>query len=416
MPVAIQSFVTSEPDTGAAVADLRRQLDEWGHAPDLLFVFYDGAYSDTVLYHGLRDTVPRAALIGGNSGQGVMSGAGVAADQSIGLLAISDPDGNYGVASASLGADPATSAEYALHAALRAADAEGELPELVWIYQAPGQEEAVLAGLRRVVGDRCPIIGGSSVSVSAQGQPRQFGTNGPLSDGLVVGALFPSGGVTVSYQSGFEPTGASGIVTSLGAEDGQPQANGAEMPGQTAATGRTILTIDGESAVDVYDRWMGGTLPPEAKAHGGAIALDSAWYPLGDIAGDIDDLTYFRLVHIGSVTAEGGLRTYAAVSEGSRVYAMRGSRTSLIHRAGRVATTAISALEDEGNRPAGALMVYCIGCRLAVGDEIADVADRAREGFQRAPFVGCFTAGEQGPVLVQNVHANLMISAVVFGR
>lgn len=415
MPVAMHTFTTSEPGTAAALADLRHRLDEWGRTPDLLFVFYDGDYDDTALYHGLREQAPGAALIGGNSGQGVMSEAGVAADQSIGLLAISDPDGNYGVASTALGADPATAAEYALHAALRAADAEGELPDLVWIYQAPGREEAVLAGLRRVVGDRCPIIGGSSVNVSTRRQPRQFGTNGPLSDGLVVGALFPSGGVTVSYQSGFEPTGDSGVITALGADDAGPHPDDGGQPGSSPASGRTIVTIDDEPAVDVYDRWMGGALPPETKANGGLIALSSAWFPLGDVAGDVDDLTYFRLVHVQSVTAGGGLHTYAAVAEGSRVYAMRGSRTSLIHRAGRVATTAISALEDQGGRPAGALMVYCIGCRLAVGDEIADVAERAREGFEHAPFLGCFTAGEQGPVLVENVHANLMISAVVFG-
>lgn len=416
MPVVIQTFVTSEPDTAEAIADLRRGLSEWEHTPHLIFVFYDGDYDDTALYHGLRDSAPGAALIGGSSGHGVMSEAGVAAEQSVGLLAVSDPGGNYGVASAALGPDPARSAEYTLHAALRAADAEGELPELVWIYQAPGREEAVLAGLRRVVGDRCPIVGGSSVSGADRGRQRQLGADGPLSDGLVVGVLFPSGGVTVSYQSGFEPTGASGIVTSLGSGGAPPRGDGPGGEDTSPTIGRTILTIDDEPAVEVYDRWMGGALPAEARANGGVVALTSAWYPLGDVAGDVDHLTYFRLIHVESVTAEGGLHAYAAVAKGSRLYGMRGSRTSLIHRAGRVANSAISALEDEGGQPAGALMVYCVGCRLAVGDEITDVVERAREGFRRAPFLGCFTAGEQGPVLVQNVHANLMISAVVFGR
>jgi hypothetical protein len=410
MPVTVRTLVTSEPDTSAAVADLTRQLREWGQAPDFAFVFYGGGYDDTALYQGLRDSVPGAALIGGSSGMGVMSDAGVAANRSIGLLAIADPDGSYGVASAQLGPDPASTAEYTLHAALRAADAEGELPELVWIYQAPGHEEAVLAGLRRVVGDRCPIVGGSAASVAGGGDLRQFGANGPLSDGLVVGALFPSGGAAVSYGGGFEPTGASGIVTAL-ADDATTvsRADGVRA-------GRHILTIDDRPAATVYNDWTDGALPPVAMADGGLVAAESAWWPLGMATGSANDLTLYRPVHVNAVSPQHGLRTYAEVEEGSRVHAMRGTRPNLIQRAGRIAGAALSELEDEGRRPAGALMVYCVGCRMAVGDDVDRVAACARDGFGPAGFLGCFTAGEVGPAMGVNVHANLMISAIVFGR
>lgn len=407
MSVTIQTFVTSEPDTAAAVADLRAQLADIGAAPNFIFAFYSCEYDDTVLHSFLRDWAPGVPVIGGSSGRGVMSDAGLGADHSIGLMTVSDEVGSFGVAAAQLGPDPAATAERTIHAALIAADATGELPELVWIYQAPGHEESVLEGLRRVVGDRCPIVGGSSTGVIRRSSVggdgwRQFSADGPMVDGLVVAVLFPSGGVTVSYQSGFEPIGQSGIITGLG--DEEPD------------SGRHLLTIDGEPAAQVYDRWMGGELPEQVLSDGGDVSLISAWYPLGVAAGTINDLTYFRLIHVDAVTGVGGLRTFAAVGKGSRIYAMRGSRSSLISRAGRVATSAMSMLEGDGGQPAGALMIYCIGCRLAVGDEINDVATSARDGFGDAPFLGCFTAGEQGPVLVENLHANLMISAVVFGR
>jgi hypothetical protein len=416
MPVVIQTFVTSEPETGAALADLRQQLTEASSAPDFVFAFYSGEYDDVQVHGFLHDYAPGVPLIGGTSGRGVMSHAGLGAERSIGIMTITDDVGSFGVASAPLGDDPAATAEQTIHRALAAADATGELPELVWIYQAPGHEEEVLTGLRRVVGDRCPIVGGTAAG-EAHHDWRQLGTDGPLSGGLVVAVLFPSGGVSVSYQSGFEPTGDSGIVTGLRAGGAGPQAGDrADEPASPRNIGRHIATIDGEPAAQVYNRWLGGRLPAEAMAEGGGIALLSAWYPLGAVAGDVDGLTYFRLLHIDSITRDGGLLTFAAVPEGSRVFAMRGSRSSLIHRAGRVANSAISTLEGEGGGAAGALMVYCIGCRLAVGDEITDVVQRAREGFGGAPFLGCFTSGEQGPVLVENVHANLMISAVVFGR
>jgi hypothetical protein len=314
------------------------------------------------------------------------------------------------VASAAFGPDPASTAQHTLLAALRAADAEGELPELVWVYQAPGQEEAVLAGLRRVVGDRCPIVGGSAASVSDHGHRRQLASNGPLSDGLVIGVLFPSGGVTVAYGGGFEPTGDSGIVTALGGDPAPVDA-----PDGTRR-GRHVLTIDDRPAADVYNDWTGGQLPTDAMTDGGFIAADSAWWPLGTVTGSASALTLYRPVHVSTVTPDRGLTTYAEVQEGLRVYAMRGTKPNLIQRAGRVASTALSELEDESREPAGALMVYCVGCRMAVGGDVDQVAASARDGFGRTGFLGCFTAGEQGPAMGVNVYANLMISAIVFGR
>ncbi len=37
-------------------------------------------------------------------------------------------------------------------------------------------------------------------------------------------------------------------------------------------------------------------------------------------------------------------------------------------------------------------------------------------GLGQAPFIGCFTFGEQGRLIDRDLHGNLMISAVAFGR
>jgi hypothetical protein len=61
-------------------------------------------------------------------------------------------------------------------------------------------------------------------------------------------------------------------------------------------------------------------------------------------------------------------------------------------------------------------MIYCGGCKLAVGDDISEVARTVGLTLGGTPFIGCFTFGEQGYLLDKNVHGNLMISAVVFGK
>jgi hypothetical protein len=88
----------------------------------------------------------------------------------------------------------------------------------------------------------------------------------------------------------------------------------------------------------------------------------------------------------------------------------------LVDRAGRVTTQARRALPEDHGSVAGGLVVYCGGCKMAVGDAIAEVAGAAAAGLDRAPFIGCFTFGEQGRLIDRNVHGNLMISAVAFGR
>jgi hypothetical protein len=53
---------------------------------------------------------------------------------------------------------------------------------------------------------------------------------------------------------------------------------------------------------------------------------------------------------------------------------------------------------------------------LAVDEAMPNVAHEVTTSFSGKPFVGCFTFGEQGYLRDRNVHGNLMISAIAFGR
>lgn len=405
---ALTSHVACAPSTPQALQALDRQFDEAGAAaPQLVFAFYGCRHDDVLLHDHLCARFPDAALIGGTSCDGVLSERGFHDATAIGLLCLHDAQGDYGVAAGPLGPDAAATAERLLHEALQAAGAPGELPELVWIYQAPGREEAVLAGLRRVVGARCPIIGGSSADDAVAGQWRQLGPQGPLRDGLVVAVLLPSTPIGYAFQGGYEPAGPSGIVTGIGFHPS------GESGIVTAASGREILSIDHEPAAEVYDRWTGGRIRAQL-GRDATILADTALCPLATDAGRIDGVSQFLLVHPEAVTARGALRTFCDLHEGERLYAMRGDRQRLIARAGKVVEQARSALPDPAAKPAGVLLVYCGGCKLAVGAQIGEVAHAVGEVLQATPFLGCFTFGEQGHLIARNVHGNLMISAVVF--
>jgi hypothetical protein len=338
-----------------------------------------------------------------------MTHQGMHDERAIGLLLIEDFEGDYGVAAGPLGANPAQSAEDLLQSALSSCECSGELPEMIWVYQAPGHEEAVIEGLRRVVGDRCPIIGGSSADNDVSGNWRQLGPCGPMRDGLAIAVLFPSKPVDCAFQGGYEPSGPSGIITGIGFEAGN------DSGVVTATAGREILSIDGAPAATVYNRWIGGLVSSKLE-DGGTILAETTMFPLAVDAGSVDGVTYYLLVHPATVQVSGALSTFRELKVGDRVYAMKGDRRRLIDRAERVVEQATRSLSASKSATAGALVVYCGGCKIAVGDDISQVAAAVAKGLGDAPFIGCFTFGEQGRLLDRNVHGNLMISAVVFGR
>ncbi len=408
--VRIRSFVSSKETTGEALDALSQLIDDsQGIDPDIICIFYDGAHDDEAIHAFLSQRFPQAALLGGTSCGGVMSEAGLGGDGSIGLLLVEDPDGDYGSAIGRLEGDAGDCAERLLRTALENADCVDELPELIWIYQAPGQEEAVIEGLRRVVGDRCPIIGGSSADNDVSGDWRQIGPDGVMRDGLVVGVFFSSGGIGFAFQGGYEPSGASGIVTRVGFD---PAGDSGIV---TQSRGRQIIAIDGEPAAAVYNRWVGGALEERLEA-GGSILTDTTMFPVGIDVGKIEGITHYLLIHPDQILSDGRLSTFAEIEEGTRLYSMRGNKTRLVERAGKVAVAAASTLRGGAASLAGGLVVYCAGCRLAVGEDMPNVSRAVSDSFDGMPFLGCFTFGEQGAMLGKNAHGNLMISAIAFGK
>lgn len=159
---------------------------------------------------------------------------------------------------------------------------------------------------------------------------------GIIADGLVVGVLFSSGGIGFAFQGGYEPSGESGIVTRVEYEIA------GESGGVTQVRGRHIISIDGQPASEVYNRWIGGFLD-----------------------GKIEGITYDLLIHPDKMLNDGGLSTFASIEEGTRLYSMKGERGRLVDRGGKAAAAAATMLPNGKQRLAGDLVVYCAGCMLA---------------------------------------------------
>ena len=394
----IASSWSTAPNTEEAVASLWDDVStELAESPDWIALYPSVEHDADATAAALAARSGETPVHGATSCLGVMTGAGFHTDEGVGMgmLAISDPDGSYGVAAAALGDDPAAAAQQALLDAMADAGRMGEPPSLVWLAAVPGAEEALLSGIHAVIGTKVPIAGGSAADNTIEGKWRQFSTAGAHQDAVVISVLYPSTALHHSFHSGYLPTETRGIVT--------------------RAEGRRVFEIDGEPAGIAYARWSEGAID-EFTDDGGSILAASTMWPLGRVTSSTDQSDYV-LAHPATLHPDQSIELFADVEEGDELILMHGSEQSLVSRAGRVATAALAGGSITPDDCAGALVVYCAGCMLAIQDNMDAVADEMTQALGGRPFLGMFTFGEQGCFVGgDNYHGNLMISVVAFEK
>lgn len=390
------SFSMRQDADGGAVGAYARLVANLGAPPQLLFLHASVRTDAVAMLASIRAAAPQVSIHGGTSCVGVMTQEGFhrSDEGAVGMLGVLDPEGAYGVGVAELGNAPRAAATSAVARALHNAGRDGEVPDMIWITQAPGHEELVLQGICDLVGPHVPIGGGSSSDDLAGGGWLQFTHDAVFKDAVVVAVLFASRGVVFSFHSGYEPTQFTATVTKGG--------------------GRTISELDGRPAAEVYNEWSGGLIS-QALIGGGKVLMQTSLSPLGRVVGRIGDIPYFQLSHPDQVTADGSLTVFSDIAVGDEVFLMRGSPESLVRRAGRVARF-VRRPDGEDHQVAGAVVIFCAGCMLTIQSRMEEVVTTIRTDLgDDVPFLGVFTLGEQGCFLGgENRHSNLMISVLAF--
>jgi hypothetical protein len=396
--VKIGTAHSTAGDAAEAARDAYVALIEGlGASPDFLVACTTVEHDCAELAQALSQVAADTPLHGSTSCLQVMTSEGTHSEdgRALALFGIVDPGGAYGVGLAPIGNDPRAAARGAAEAALDRAERWGEVPALVWLSAAPGSEEALLAGLEDVFGPNVPVFGGSAADNAVAGDWCVFAQEASIGDGVVVSVLFPTTRIAYAFHSGYEPTDSIGRVT--------------------AASGRVVREIDGRPAAAVYDDWCEGLIAEVRAAGGGSVLERTTLSPLGRVVGEAAGLPYYQLSHLSDVLADDSIGLFTEVQEGDELTLMRGSKESLVARAGRVAASAAQTQFSSLEEIAGALVVFCAGCMLTVQDQMDQVAAGLREALGGAPLLGAFTFGEQGCFVGgENRHGNLMISTILF--
>jgi hypothetical protein len=158
----------------------------------------------------------------------------------------------------------------------------------------------------------------------------------------------------------------------------------------TRATGNVLYELDGEPALDLYERYLG---EEESKGLPGTALL----FPL--LIRDPDKPGEDVVRTILAIDRTARSMTFAGdVPEGWFAQLMRGNFDRLAAGAAEAARQARSGLGTNGDQHGLAVLVSCIGRRLLMGQHVIDEVEAAGiELGSRMSRVGFYSYGEISP-------------------
>ncbi|HET7491174.1 MAG TPA: FIST N-terminal domain-containing protein [Bradyrhizobium sp.] len=158
----------------------------------------------------------------------------------------------------------------------------------------------------------------------------------------------------------------------------------------TRSTGNVLFELDGEPALDLYERYLG---PEDSKGLPGSALL----FPIQVYDTARPDSSVVRTVL--AVDREARSMTFAGdVPQGWTAQLMRGNFDRLAEGAAEAARQARVSLDAKLEHPQFSILVSCIGRRLLMGQRTTDETEAAgHELGTDTPRLGFYSYGEISP-------------------
>lgn len=187
---------------------------------------------------GAKSELGTAPIIGCTSSAGIIVPDGFISSENgfTGILALGDPDMNVGVASSPRGDDPRETGRKVAIEAMRKAG-RTDAPAYFYMVASPAEEEFYIKGIEDIVG-RVPVFGGSAADNTVEGKWSIYTNDEVFSDGVAVAFFYTDKKMANVYTGAYHETTNSGVITKIKGN-------------------RTLMEIDGVSAIKKYSTWTG---------------------------------------------------------------------------------------------------------------------------------------------------------------
>lgn len=342
-----------------------------GEKPNIIFVFSSIKYNQEEVLTGAKDVAGEAMVVGGSAAGEITSWSTVF--DGVNALAIASDSIRF---VKGIGAGVSRDSFNAGVAAAQAVvdNADGKKPDLFIMLPdgMTGNGAAIVDGVKSVLGQNAPIIGGSLGDDYLFKKTFEYYDSKVLSDQVVGIGLYGKFSYGFGIKHGWEPVGLPLKVTK--------------------ADGVKLQEVDNKPALKVYEDYFGKDASDLIRE---PLARMAYTYPIGLAVEGSDEL----LIRDPVIANEKGEITMAAaIPEGTTIRLMIGDRDKAIQAAKTAAKVALDQLE--GRAPKFILMFNCMARNKLLGvrchEENSEVSKIIGENVAMAGF---YTYGEQGPLL-----------------
>jgi len=342
-----------------------------GAKPSILFAFSSIKYQQEDVLTGIRKVAPDAIVVGGSAAGEITSW--VTVFDGVNVLAIASDTITFvtGIG-AGVSSDSFKSGAMAAQAVVD--NAGGKKPNLFIMLPdgMTGNGAAIVDGVRSILGENAPIIGGSLGDDYLFKKTFEYHQDQVLTDAVVGVGLYGTFAYGFGIKHGWDPVGLPLKVTK--------------------ADGVKLQEVDNKPALKVYEDYFGKESAELVKE---PLARMAYTYPIGMAVEGSDELLIRDPV---IATEKGEISMAAAIPQGTTIRLMIGDREKAIAAAKTAAQVAKDQLE--GVEPKFILMFNCMARNKLLGirchEENAEVSKVIGESV---PMAGFYTYGEQGPLL-----------------
>jgi hypothetical protein len=255
-----------------------------------------------------------------------------------------------------------------------------------------GEQHEIVRGAYSVVGATVPLAGGCAADDLAYLKTFQFHADADgvnvISDAVVAAAIGSDAPMGIGVAHGWSKVGEPMVVTS--------------------SDGGHVRLLDGEPALDVFLRRVGGTRSILEDPQ--AFMLFALHHPLGMSRRSGEDI---RVIH-GANVADGSISCLADVPQGALLWTMESDRQGLIASVEDAYDEALAQLD--GVPPIGFLVFDCGVRWLFLGPEgIREEIDRLASRSGGVPVAGFYTYGEIARTRGARGMHHLTMVIVAFG-
>ena len=252
-----------------------------------------------------------------------------------------------------------------------------EKPDLILIAPAKLKEEQILKAVDYIFGDDVRISGGTP------GGTFVTANNRAVENGMAIALIYADSKIGSGFHAGIAvDRKKSGIVTKMG------------------DSRRVIKEIDNQPAFEVYRKWAEGGLDDIDTSK--QTDIWSRSYALVRVYNLADDEMGTKVVVPVKVNPDLSMITGADISKNEHLYFATATRQAYVKRAGTIVQKALLDGKIKFSELLGGIHFYCRGAAFSQfgrnSANLQSLVDETNKKMKDKPYIGTFTAGEQGNI------------------